>query len=57
VRVAIRCCNTFTGSRHGGNPTPVIALPRWLEDAALLALARESGQAYTSFWVTWEPTR
>lgn len=32
VRAPVRFANTFTSSRFGGNPTPVIVLPRWPSD-------------------------
>ena len=52
MRAAIRYVNTFSTSRFGGNPTPVLVLHRWPSDATLLALARETGLGYTAFVVT-----
>ena len=51
MRAAIRYANTFSTSRFGGNPTPVLVLPRWPGDATLLALARETALGYTAFVV------
>lgn len=52
MRAAIRYANTFTSSRFGGNPTPVVLLPRWPTDDTLLALTRETRLGYAAFVVS-----
>lgn len=43
--------NAFTDTLFHGNPAAVCILPKWLEDEALLAIARENNLPVTAFLV------
>lgn len=51
MRARFHLVDTFTDRLFGGNPTAVLVLPGWPDDATLRALAMETGQTVTGFLV------
>ena len=51
MKLPIYQLDAFTNRRFGGNPAAVVLLPDWLDDATMLAVARENNYSETAFVV------
>ncbi|MET4895639.1 PhzF family phenazine biosynthesis protein [Sphingomonadaceae bacterium jetA1] len=51
MRIPFTQVDAFAEAAFGGNPAAVMLLPRWLDDATLLAIAQENNLSETAFLV------